>query len=129
MSDGESAFERGERVRRQVLGDEHVDRSLARRQGADPSDFQRLLTEFGWGEVWSRPQLEPRIRSMLTVAMLIALNRPEELLVHLRGALRNGVTEEQLREQIIHSVPYCGFPAALDASRVLDGVLDERNGS
>lgn len=129
MSDVESAFERGERIRRRVLGDEHVDRSLARRQGADPSDFQRLLTEFGWGAIWSRPQLEPRLRSMLTVAMLIALNRPDELLIHLRGALRNGVSEEQLREQIIHSVPYCGFPAALDASRVLEGVLDERNGS
>jgi 4-carboxymuconolactone decarboxylase len=128
MSTEETAFERGERLRRRVLGDEHVDRSLAQRDGAEPTDFQRLLTEFGWGAVWSRPQLEPRIRSLITVGMLIALNRPDELRIHLRGALRNGVTEEELREEIIHSVPYCGFPAAVDASRVADEVfaqLDE----
>lgn len=117
-----ATFEAGEAMRRRVLGDAYVDRNLG--SGSEPTDFQRLLTEFGWGTVWSRPQLEPRIRSMITVAMLIALNRPHELETHLRGALRNGVTELELREQIVHSILYCGFPAAVDATRVADRVFE-----
>jgi 4-carboxymuconolactone decarboxylase len=123
---GDSVFRTGEAMRRRVLGDAYVDSKLGTDPTATPTDFQRLLTEFGWGVVWSRPQLEPRVRSMLTVAMLIALNRPDELRVHMNGALRNGVTEEELREQIIQSILYCGFPAAVDASRVADAVISAR---
>lgn len=125
MGDQGTTFKNGEAMRRRVLGDAYVDRNLGTDPSVEPSEFQRLLTEFGWGTVWSRPQLEPRIRSMITVAMLIALNRREELTIHMKGALRNGVTEGELREQIIHSILYCGFPAAVDAMRVADSVISE----
>lgn len=117
------AFERGMRMRTEVLGAEHV----ARQEGADVSDLQRFVTEFGWGTIWPRPQLPPHTRSFITVAMLIALGKPHELEVHLRGALNNGCTDEELREVAIHAAVYCGFPAALEAMRHVDAVLQERS--
>lgn len=117
-------FERGLRVRRDVLGAQHVDRSLAQ-----VSDFSRpvqeFVTEFCWGAVWDRPQLDRRTRSLLNLAMLTALNRMHEFAVHVRGAINNGCTEEEIREVLLQTAAYCGAPAALESFRVAERVLDE----
>jgi 4-carboxymuconolactone decarboxylase len=124
--EGESRFDVGARVRTQVLGAEHVARNGGTdREAATP--LQQLMTEVGWGTFWTRGTLELRERSIVTVSMLIALNRPHELRTHLMGALNNGVTVDQARELIIHAVPYCGFPAAIDAMRVLDELLADQD--
>ena len=117
-------YDEGMQVRRAVLGDEYVDRALA---NADELSrpMQQLVSEFAWGTVWTRPGLPRRDRSLVTVAMLIALNRPHELRVHLQGALNNGCTPEELVEVILHSSVYCGFPAAIDALRTAREVLAE----
>jgi 4-carboxymuconolactone decarboxylase len=123
----ESRFEQGLATRREVLGAEHVDRSLA--QASDFSrPLQELVTEFCWGAVWTRPGLARRDRSLLNLAMLTALNRPHELGAHVRGALTNGCTEEEIRETLLHAAVYCGLPAALDAFRVAERVLAEERG-
>lgn len=108
------AFNVGLAMRKRVVGPDYVARSL---KSTDEfwMPFQELITEHGWGAVWTRPGLPPRIRSMLTLAFCIALNRPHEIKVHLRGAMRNGVTKLEVRELILHSFLYCGGPAALDA--------------
>jgi len=118
--------ERGMKIRRDVLGDDHVDRAQA---SSTPltRDFQDLITRYAWGEIWSRPGLDRRTRSCITVAMTVALNRPEELALHLRGALRNGVTVDELREVLLQTAVYCGIPAANAAFRVAEDVL--RDGS
>jgi len=118
--------ERGMKIRRDVLGDDHVDRAQA---SSTPltRDFQDLITRYAWGEIWSRPDLDRRTRSCITVAMTVALNRPEELALHLRGALRNGVTVDELREVLLQTAVYCGIPAANAAFRVAEDVL--RDGS
>ncbi len=121
MNDDERR-QQGMKLRREVLGDEHVDRSMNTATELT-RDFQDLITRYGWGEVWARPGLDRRIRSCVTVAMTIALNRPEELKLHLRGALRNGVTVDELREVIMQSAVYCGLPAANSAFRVAQEVL------
>ncbi len=125
MSDDERR-ERGMKIRRDVLGDDHVDRAQA---SSTPltRDFQDLITRYAWGEIWSRPGLDRRTRSCITVAMTVALNRPEELALHLRGALRNGVTVDELREVLLQTAVYCGIPAANAAFRVAEDVL--RDGS
>jgi len=115
---------RGMKVRREVLGDEHVDRAQAKATSFT-KDFQDLLTRYAWGEIWARPGLDRRTRSCITVAMTVALNRPEELALHLRGALRNGVTVEELREILLQTAVYCGVPAANMAFRVAEEVLGE----
>ncbi len=120
----DAMFERGMAVRREVLGGEHVDRSEAARTPFT-SDFQDLLTRYCWGEVWTRPGLDRRVRSCVTVAMLVALNRPEELALHLRGAKRNGVTQDELREILLQAAIYCGVPAANSAFRLAQEVLGE----
>ena len=116
------AYERGMAVRRAVLGDAHVDRAEAGRTPLT-SDFQDLLTRYAWGEVWTRPGLDRRTRSCITVAMLVALNRMEELPMHLRGALNNGVAVEELREVLLQAAVYCGVPAANSAFRIASEVL------
>ena len=118
--------ERGMKIRRDVLGDDHVDRAQA---SSTPltRDFQDLITRYAWGEIWSRPGLDRRTRSCITVAMTVALNRPEELKLHLRGALRNGVTVDELREVLLQTAVYCGIPAANAAFRVAEDVF--RDGS
>jgi 4-carboxymuconolactone decarboxylase len=120
MSDEQ--LRKGMAVRRKVLGDAHVDRAAA---AATPftADFQDLLTRYAWGEIWTRPGLDLRTRSCITVAMLAALNRPEELALHVRGALNNGVTPEELREVLLQSAVYCGVPAANSAFKVAAEVL------
>ena len=115
---------RGMKVRREVLGDEHVDRAQAKATSFS-KDFQDLLTRYAWGEIWARPGLDRRTRSCITVAMTVALNRPGELALHLRGALRNGVTVDELREILLQTAVYCGVPAANTAFRVAEEVLGE----
>jgi 4-carboxymuconolactone decarboxylase len=123
----EKRYEEGLAVRRAVLGAEYVDKSL---RSAD--DFtrpmQELVTEYCWGEIWTRPGLDRRIRSFLNLAMLTALNRPHEIRLHVRGALNNGLTREELMEVFLQSAIYCGLPAALDAMRVANEVFDEIDG-
>lgn len=105
-------------MRKKVLGDDYVEHSF---QNADDLNmpFQNLATEFAWGSVWTRPDLSLRDRSLATLSMCIALNRPAELKIHLRGAIRNGITRAELRELILHSFLYCGGPAALDAYKAV----------
>ena len=123
MSD--ELFKRGLEVRKKVLGEDYVERSL---DAADDFNmpFQRLVTEYAWGSVWSREGLPLKTRSLLNLAMLAALNRPEELKLHLTGALRNGVTENEIREVFLQVAIYCGAPAAMDAFRVAREMLRER---
>jgi len=112
----QSLFDQGLKTRREVLGAEYVDAAIA---SAD--DFsrplQKLITEYCWGDVWNRPGLDRRTRSMLNLAMLTALNRPHELKQHVKGALRNGVTQDEIREIFLHTAIYCGLPAAIDSFR------------
>ena len=114
----------GMKVRREVLGDVHVDRSMAA-----VSDFarpvQELVTEYCWGAVWTREGLDRRTRSLINLAMLTALSRNHELAVHVRGALTNGATETEIQETLLQTAVYCGAPAALESFRVADGVLKE----
>ncbi len=114
--------EQGTRIRREVLGDAHVDRARAAQTPFD-DPFQDLLTRYAWGDVWARPGLSRRDRSLATVAALTALHRPEELRLHLRAALRNGVTREELGELLLHLAVYCGLPAANAAFRLAHEVF------
>jgi 4-carboxymuconolactone decarboxylase len=112
-------------TRRQVLGDEYVDNALNRATAfTDP--MQELVTKHAWGNTWQRPGLDLKTRSIVTVSMLVALNRPHELKAHVRGALNNGVTREQLQEIFLHASVYCGFPAAIDALRTAAEVIDAK---
>jgi 4-carboxymuconolactone decarboxylase len=121
-----STYDKGLALRKQVLGAAHVERSLkVAAEDGFTRDLQRLVTEFGWGEIWGRPGLTLRERSLLNLALLTALNRPHELRTHVRGALNNGVTEAEMREVFLHTIAYCGFPAAIDSFRVAKDVLDE----
>jgi len=114
----------GMRVRREVLGDEHVDRAVERTTPFT-ADFQDLITRYAWGEIWARPGLDRRTRSCITLAMLVALGREEELAMHVRAALRVGLTSDEIREVLLHSAIYCGVPAANGAFAVAQRVLDE----
>jgi 3-oxoadipate enol-lactonase/4-carboxymuconolactone decarboxylase len=115
----------GMRTRREVLGDEHVDRAIE--SATDfTSDFQELITRYAWGEIWSRPGLDRRARSLITIAVLVALGREQELAMHVRAALRNGVTVDELKEVLLHCAVYCGVPAANGAFAIAQQVLDER---
>ena len=112
----------GMRVRREVLGDAHVDRAEAAKT-AFTADFQDYITRCAWGEVWTRPGLDRRTRSCITVAMLVALGHLEELKLHLRGALNNGVTVDELKEVLLQAAVYAGVPAANSAFRVANELL------
>lgn len=111
-----SLFDQGLTIRREVLGTDYVNASLA---GADEfgAPMQKLVTEWCWGEVWGRPDLDRRTRSAINLAMLAALNRQHELKVHVRGALNNGLTRTEIREILLQSAVYCGVPAGLEAMR------------
>ena len=115
-------YRRGMSVRRAVLGNAHVDQALENRTDLD-EDFQDLITRYAWGEIWTRPGLSRSTRSLVTVAMMVALNRNEELRMHLAAALRNGVTRQQIQEVLLHAGIYCGLPAAHAAFRVAAEVL------
>jgi 4-carboxymuconolactone decarboxylase len=112
----------GDRVRREVLGDEHVDRAAASEFAAP---FQAFITSTAWGEVWSRPGLDRRTRSCLTLALLAALRAEHELPLHVRGAIRNGVTAEEIREVLLHTAVYAGVPAANSAFAIAERTLRE----
>jgi|SRR6186713_169472 4-carboxymuconolactone decarboxylase len=119
-------FDEGMALKRKVLGDDYVDRALSEAQNDDfAMAMQEVMTEAGWGTVWKRPGIDIKARLMMNLAMLTALNRPHELAIHLRGAIRNGFTREEIREILIHTGPYCGWPATLDAVRVARRVLAE----
>lgn len=118
-------YEKGLKIRREVLGEAYVERAL---QGADDfnRDFQALLTEYCWGAVWGRPGLSRKQRSLNNLCMLAALNRSHEFELHLKGALVNGVTVEEIKETLIQVGVYCGAPAAVEAFRIARNVLDAR---
>jgi 4-carboxymuconolactone decarboxylase len=118
--------DRGVALRREVLGDAHVERSLAAAR-ADPFllPAQQLATEFGWGAVWSRPGLERKTRSFLSIAFLAALGKHDELRTHVRGAVHNGASREEIREVLLQAGVYCGVPVALECTRIAKEVLDE----
>lgn len=119
-----SGYDDGMTVRREVLGDAHVDRATA---GATPftADFQDMITRYAWGEVWTRPGLDRRSRSMITLTALIARGHHEEFAMHVRAALRNGLTPDEIKEVILQSAIYCGVPDANNAFRIASGVLAE----
>lgn len=120
--DDRQRYEQGIRVRREVLGDAHVDATLKNRTEFNES-IQDLITRYAWGEIWSRPGLPKQTRSMLTLAMMIALNRADEFRLHLRGALNNGVSREEIQEVLLQTAIYCGVPAANAAFHIAQDVL------
>ena len=117
-------LEHGMRVRREVLGDEHVDAAVARTTD-DTADFQELITRYAWGEIWARPGLDRRTRSCITLTALVAQGREHELELHIGAALRIGLTREEIKEVLLQSAIYCGVPAANSAFAVFQRVLDE----
>ena len=118
----ESRFDTGMRVRREVLGDEHVERAQARQTSFD-ADFQRFITEVAWGSLWARPDLERRTRSLITIAILAALGRSEELALHLRASRNTGVAPHEIAEALLHVAVYAGIPAANTAFALAKTVL------
>lgn len=114
----------GMKVRRAVLGDAHVDKAQANQNGFN-EPFQDLITRYAWGEVWSRPGLPRQTRSLVTLAMMVALNRNDEFRMHLRGALSNKVTREEIQEVLLQSAIYCGVPAANTAFHIAQEVFAE----
>jgi 4-carboxymuconolactone decarboxylase len=117
-------LEKGLAVRREVLGKDYVDRAFA-----NADDFtrpmQELVTEYCWGEIWTQPELPRKTRSLINIAMISALNRPHELQLHVRGALRNGCSKEEIRAVLLQVAIYCGVPAAIDGFRIASAVLKE----
>jgi 4-carboxymuconolactone decarboxylase len=114
----------GMRIRREVLGDEHVDRA-AERTTEFSADFQDLITRYAWGEIWARPGLDRRTRSAITLTALTAGGHLDELALHVRGALRNGLTADEIREVLLQAAIYCGVPAANSAFAVAQRVLED----
>lgn len=122
MSGG--TYDEGMRVRREVLGDDHVDAAVARTTGFT-ADFQDFITRYAWGEIWTRPGLDRRTRSCITLTALTALGRFDELGMHVRAARRNGLGEEEIKEVLLQCAVYCGVPAANSAFAVAQSVLSE----
>jgi 4-carboxymuconolactone decarboxylase len=114
--------EEGMKVRRAVLGDAHVDQRKEK-ENAFNTEFQDLITRYAWGEIWTRPGLPMKTRSLITIAMLVGLNRTEELKLHLRGAIKNGATREEIKEVLLQAAIYCGVPAANSAFQTAEEVL------
>jgi 4-carboxymuconolactone decarboxylase len=125
MSD---AYEKGLKLRKEVLGDAHVERSMAAAD-AFTKPVQDLVTEIGWGAFWTRPGLTRKERSLITLGILAALGRSHELSVHVKGAVNNGCSPEEIREALIHAGCYAGLPVTLEAVRVAKGVLDSLDGT
>ena len=119
---------RGMDVRRAVLGDEHVDRAVARTTPFT-ADFQDLITRYAWGEIWTRPGLDRRTRSCITLTALVAGGHEHELAMHVRAALRNGLTPDELKEVLLQTAVYCGVPAANSAFAIAQQVLEEEGGA
>jgi 4-carboxymuconolactone decarboxylase len=124
VSEQTTLYDRGMEVRRAVLGDAYVDRSL--QDGTEVRrPMQELVTEFCWGAVWSRDGLDRRTRSLVNIGMLTALNRSTELAAHIRGAVNNGATKEEIQEVLLQTAVYCGMPAGLESFRVAEKVFDD----
>ncbi|MFT6589251.1 MAG: 4-carboxymuconolactone decarboxylase [Rhodoferax sp.] len=120
----QALFDKGLKTRREVLGAEYVDASI--KNATDFNiDMQELVTQYCWGDVWNRPGLERKTRSLLNLAMITALNRPHELKLHVRGAINNGVTQEEIKEVFLQAAIYCGVPASIDSFRVAAEVFKE----
>ena len=125
----EGLYARGLEVRKEVLGEEYVEKSLAAARKDDfTAPLQELVTEYCWGAIWSREGLDRRTRSMLNLAMMAALDRQPELKLHLRGALNNGVSREEIREVLLQATVYCGIPAGLEAFRTAREAFQELEG-
>jgi len=122
MSDANELFEKGLKVRREVLGAAYVDGSLAKADDFMMA-FQHITTELCWGYAWTRPGLDRRTRSIVNLAMLTALSKPSELKLHVKGALTNGVTVDEIKEILLHATVYCGIPAGLEAFKAAHEVL------
>ncbi|AGI24152.1 4-carboxymuconolactone decarboxylase [Pseudomonas sp. ATCC 13867] len=122
--DEKERYEAGMQVRRAVLGDAHVDRSLQNRTDFN-EEFQEMITRHAWGDIWTRPGLPRHTRSLITIAMLIGMNREGELTLHLRAARNNGVTREEIKEVLLQSAIYCGIPAANATFHLAEAVWDE----
>jgi 4-carboxymuconolactone decarboxylase len=120
--DESERYENGLAVRREVLGDAHVDRSLAKRNEFT-EEFQALITRYAWGEIWTRPGLPRHTRSLLTVGLMVALNRPDEFRLHVRAAFNNGVTRDDIREVLLQCAIYAGVPAANSAFHMAEEVF------
>ena len=118
--------EEGMRVRREVLGDAHVDRAAPTEF---TRDFQDLITQYAWGEIWTRPGLDRRTRSAITLTVMVARGHLEELALHVRAARRNGLSDDEIKEVLLHCAIYCGVPAANSAFKVFQRVLTEDHGS
>jgi 4-carboxymuconolactone decarboxylase len=123
----EPLYEQGLRTRREVLGADYVDRAVAQADDFN-RPLQEYVTQYCWGDIWNRPGLDRRTRSLLNLAMLTALNRPHELKLHIQGALRNGVTREEIREVFLQAGMYCGVPAAVDSFRCAREVFKDIDG-
>ncbi|KWI39144.1 4-carboxymuconolactone decarboxylase [Burkholderia stagnalis] len=126
--DDQQRCEAGMKVRRAVLGDAHVDRSIENRTEVT-EEFQNLITRYAWGEIWTREGLPRHTRSLLTIAMMVALNRGEELALHLRAARNNGVTRDEIKEVLLQTAIYCGVPAANSAFHLADRIFKEQDGA
>ncbi|MCR4471084.1 4-carboxymuconolactone decarboxylase [Burkholderia sp. SCN-KJ] len=124
--DDQQRYEAGMKVRRAVLGDAHVDRSIENRTEVT-DEFQNLITRYAWGEIWTREGLPRHTRSLLTIAMMVALNRGEELALHLRAARNNGVTRDEIKEVLLQTAIYCGVPAANSAFHLADKIFKEQD--
>lgn len=122
--DERARFEEGMSVRRAVLGDEHVEKAQAA-ANEFTAEFQELITRYAWGEIWTRPGLTRHVRSLLVIAIMVALNRMEELRLHLRASRNNGVTHDEIKEVLLQCAIYCGVPAANSAFHLAQSVFDE----
>ena len=120
----EERYETGLRIRREVLGAEYVDKSISMADDFN-RPLQELVTEYCWGAVWSRPGLSRKMRSLINLAMLTALNRPHEVKLHLKGALNNGCSKEEIMEVLLQTAIYCGVPSAIDSFRLAREVFNE----
>jgi 4-carboxymuconolactone decarboxylase len=120
--DEKKRHEEGMKIRRAVLGDAHVDRAIAT-QNEFTAEFQDLITRYAWGEIWTRPDLDHKTRSLVTIAMMVALNRSQELQLHLKAALKNGVTRAEIKEVLLQTAIYCGVPAANHAFHMAEQVF------
>ena len=122
--DESKRYRKGMQTRRSVLGNAHVDRAESRKNSFN-QPFQDLITRYAWGEIWTRPALPRKTRSLVTIAMMIALNRPDELRLHLRAAVNNGVPRKEIQELLLQSAIYCGVPAANNAFHIAEEVFAE----
>ncbi|WP_394550780.1 MULTISPECIES: 4-carboxymuconolactone decarboxylase [unclassified Pantoea] len=119
-------YQQGMTLRRAVLGDAHVERTLENLSPLN-DEFQHFISRYAWGEIWTRPGLSRHTRSLITIGMLIALNREAELKMHLRAAFNNGVSRDEIKEVLMHAALYCGLPAANAAFHLAQSIFDERD--